>query len=165
MRLVELTEAEAWDLLHRGATGRIAFCTQDGPHILPVNYAVVDATIVIRTLPDSAIARHAPGSRLAFETDQFDVDNERGWSVVAVGPTHRIDHLRELAHVYATWLPHPWANGERDVFLRIDCERLTGRRVSDDWELASLLPLTDPVEPELLGGPIRDDLHPARRRG
>ena len=164
MKLLELSEEEARTLLREaGAVGRIAFCTPDGPTILPVNYSVVDSTIVIRTMADSVIAQYAPGTTLAFEADQVDYRTEHGWSVVAKGPAHRIDHLRELAHVYVTWLPHPWATGERDVFLRIDCAEITGRRLGDDWDIESGLPTGDEPKPELLRGPVREDEHPGPR--
>ena len=168
MKLVKLTDEEAQRLLrHGGAVGRVAFCTPEGPTILPVNYSVVDDAIVIRTMADSAIAaiaHHAPGAELAFEADQFDYRSQRGWSIVAKGPAHRIDHLRELAHVYVTWLPHPWATGERDVFVWIDVQEITGRRLGDDWEVETQLPQGDEPAPELLRGPIREDAHPRPRR-
>ena len=47
--VTRLTPAECRRLIAAGGIGRIAFCTARGPVVLPVNFAVVPGTIVIRT--------------------------------------------------------------------------------------------------------------------
>ena len=43
---VELTYAKCYELLAAGGLGRAAVCTPTGPHIVPVNYSVVDESVI-----------------------------------------------------------------------------------------------------------------------
>ena len=58
----DLSHTECEQLLRAGLVGRVAACTPDGPHIIPVNYAVTDDAIVLRTTPYSLLGSHAKGS-------------------------------------------------------------------------------------------------------
>jgi len=135
MELIDLPRHQSESLLRSGAAGRIALCTPEGPYVVPVNYAVVDESVVIRTTEDSYLAKHAPGAVIAFEVDQFDYENHRGWSVVARGTAHRIEILRELEHVLAMWEPRTWADGPRTVFIKIPWSDITGKRLGSDWSI------------------------------
>ena len=64
----------------------MAVCTPDGPRIFPVNYSVVGETIIFRTSPYGVVASHDWRSFIAFEVDHVDYAEQRGWSVLAVGP-------------------------------------------------------------------------------
>ena len=139
MEIKELPRHQSESLLRSGIAGRIALCTADGPYVVPVNYSVVDDAVVVRTTEDSFLATHGPGATVAFEVDQFDYENHRGWSVVARGRAHRIADVRELSHVMATWEPRSWADGPRCVFLKIPWEDLTGRRLGDEWSIEANL--------------------------
>ena len=68
----EIPLEECRELLRAGLVGRVAVSTPMGPHIVPVNYAIVDDTIVLRTSPYSVLGSHARGAILAIEIDQFD---------------------------------------------------------------------------------------------
>ena len=57
--------------------------TPDGPHIIPVNYSVVDDAVVVRTSPYSLLGTHGRNTVLAFEIDSFDHAYQHGWSVMA----------------------------------------------------------------------------------
>src|SRR5208282_4427432 len=46
--VTKLLPAECWRLIAAGGIGRIAFCTTSGPAVLPVNFAAVAGTIVVR---------------------------------------------------------------------------------------------------------------------
>jgi nitroimidazol reductase NimA-like FMN-containing flavoprotein (pyridoxamine 5'-phosphate oxidase superfamily) len=83
--LRELDISECLELSSAKSVGRVAFCTDDGPIVLPVNYVVHDMAVVVRTSPDSSLARHAHGSRMAFEVDEVDEYTQSGWSVVFTG--------------------------------------------------------------------------------
>ena len=56
-----------------------------GPHIIPVNYAVFEDTIVVRTSSYSLLGTYGRNAMLAFEVDHIDHDRHVGWSVVARG--------------------------------------------------------------------------------
>lgn len=137
----DLSHAECEDLLRAGLVGRIAACTPDGPHIIPVNYAVVDDAVVLRTTPYSLLGSHAKGSVLALEVDQFDYELERGWSVVARGRAEAVVDAEELDRVRRTWQVPSWAGGRRSLYLRMRWSELTGRRLGKGWDLMASLPV------------------------
>ncbi len=110
---------ECRDLLSAGLVGRVAVCTPLGPHIVPVNYAVVDDAVVLRTSPYSVLGTHARGAILAIEIDQFDYERQRGWSVVARGRADTVTSAEELSHIKSVWDPHAWASGQRNLYLRV----------------------------------------------
>lgn len=133
---VEMSRAECEDLLRSGVAGRVALSTPAGPHIVPVNYSVVDDTIVVRTSPYSLLGTHGRDSVLAFEVDYFDYPNQRGWSIVARGRSEVVSDTEEVDHIRAVWEPRPWAAGARNLFLRIPLTDLTGRRLGAGWKPA-----------------------------
>ena len=86
--------AECRQLIAAGGIGRVAFGTSTGPVVLPVNFAVMAGTVVIRT---------AMGSRskvwrwpVAFEVDHIDDALSQGWSVLVRGKAHHVLHPAEL---------------------------------------------------------------------
>lgn len=133
---IELSQEMCAELLESRGVGRIAFATPNGPEVLPVNYAILDETIVLRTSPYSVLGTYGRGGRAAFEIDQFDHEFEHGWSVVAHG---KIDHLidpLELQRVQSTWKPRPWATGaSRHLYLQLTWDSLTGRRLGGGFDL------------------------------
>src|SRR5690606_30151693 len=96
--------------------------------IQPVNFALSDGDIVIRTSRLSRLASAAADTVVAFEIDDFDTEARTGWSVVAVGHARHVADPEEAAALEALPL-RTWAPGERDYFLRIRPELLTGRRI------------------------------------
>ena len=107
----DLSTTECEELLRAGLVGRVAACTPNGPHIIPVNYSVVDDAIVLRTTPYSLLGSQARGTVLALEVDQFDYEYHRGWSVVARGRGDVVVDPDELEHIRETWNPAAWAAG------------------------------------------------------
>ena len=87
----ELSYSECLGLLRAGVFGRIAVSAPDGPHVVPVNYAVSDAAILVRTTADGLLARYGRGVRVAFEIDHVDYTYHRGWSVMVRGTTAVVD--------------------------------------------------------------------------
>lgn len=137
----ELTTTECEELLRAGLVGRVALSTPTGPHIVPVNYAVVDDAVVLRTTPYSLLGRKAPGSVLALEVDHFDYEYQRGWSVVARGRSEAVVDAAELEHIHDTWNPRAWASGGRTLYLRVQWSDLTGRRLGQGWDPRANLPV------------------------
>jgi nitroimidazol reductase NimA-like FMN-containing flavoprotein (pyridoxamine 5'-phosphate oxidase superfamily) len=137
----ELPTEECRDLLAAGVVGRVAVCTPIGPHVVPVNYAVVEDSIVVRTSPYSVLGSHARGSILALEIDQFDYERQRGWSVMARGRAEAVTSAEELEHIRSVWAPQAWAAGQRNLYLRIRWSELTGRRLGPGWNAAEGLPV------------------------
>jgi uncharacterized protein len=126
---LELSQGECQRLLRSGVVGRLALSTPGGPHLIPINYSVVDDAIIVRTSPYSLLGTHAPGSTLAFEVDHFDLEYQRGWSVVARGRAEFVTDQDELDRIRAVWPPRPWAAGSRQMFVRLRWDELSGRRL------------------------------------
>jgi uncharacterized protein len=126
--LMELDRAECMDLLAAKTVGRIAYATESGARILPVNYILVGDSVIFRTVPAGEIFHHAVNSNCAFEIDETDEFFQQGWSVVAVG---RLELATEddFAQMRYGKLPEPWAGGDRWMFVRLPCEQVSGRRV------------------------------------
>jgi hypothetical protein len=137
----DLSRAECEELLRAGLVGRVAACTPEGPHIVPVNYSVVDDSVVIRTTPYSLLGSHAQGSVLAVEVDQFDYEYQRGWSVVARGRAETVVEPDQLERIRRSWEPTSWARGQRTLFIAIPWSDLTGRRLGRGWDLMGSLPV------------------------
>ncbi|MCW2794500.1 MAG: pyridoxamine 5-phosphate oxidase-related, FMN-binding protein [Nocardioides sp.] len=137
---LELGKAECEALLRAGIVGRMAVSTPTGPHIIPVNYSVVDDAIIVRTSPYSLLGTYGRDTTLAFEIDQFDLEYQRGWSVVARGRTEFVTDDAQIDHIRAVWQPHPWAKGARDLHLRLRWEELGGRRLGAYGDLLRELP-------------------------
>jgi nitroimidazol reductase NimA-like FMN-containing flavoprotein (pyridoxamine 5'-phosphate oxidase superfamily) len=130
---IEMSDKECRELLSAGLVGRVAISTPVGPHIVPVNYSVIDDTIVLRTTPYSVLGAQARGTLLALEVDEFDYELQRGWSVVARGRAESIRSAVELQEIRSSWEPNAWADGERNLFLRLRWAELSGRRLGAGW--------------------------------
>jgi len=126
--VTKLMSAECRRLIAPGGIGRIAFCTTSGPAVLPVNFAVVAGTIVVRTGEGTATDGHADG-QVAFEVDHIDEALSQGWSVLVRGRAHRVAHPAELQIVQRDAAIWPWPGGDRDVYVRIIPDVITGRRI------------------------------------
>jgi uncharacterized protein len=127
-----LSYSECNALLRGGVAGRVALSAPDGPHIIPLNYSVVDSAIVVRTSPFSVLGTHGRDAMVAFEVDSFDLAREQGWSVVARGRAEVVRDQAELDHIARVWEPRPWAGGGRALVLRIPWTELTGRRLGSE---------------------------------
>ncbi|WGY04496.1 pyridoxamine 5'-phosphate oxidase family protein [Nocardioides sp. QY071] len=120
-RLVVLSDDECWSLLRSRPVGRLAWSGDDGVTVLPLNFAVVDNTVLLRTTPYSHLARDCEGSEVAFEVDELDEEVHTGWSVLVRG---RCTRERQPSPG-----PTPWATGPRVLSLRIDVASVSGRRI------------------------------------
>lgn len=132
--LEQLDEAECLRLISPGGVGRLAFSGRYGLTVFPVNYAMLDESIVFRTAEYSATGEDlrtgmpAAEYDVAFEIDAVNADAREGWSVLIHGQAHHMDLLPEHAQAMRTGV-EPWAGGERDHAIRITPTRITGRRV------------------------------------
>src|SRR6266571_983583 len=82
MRFIsKLLPAECRRLIAPGGVGRIAFGTLSGPVVVPVNFAVLADTVVVRTAEGTVIDGHSD-EQVALEVDHIDEALCQGWSVV-----------------------------------------------------------------------------------
>jgi nitroimidazol reductase NimA-like FMN-containing flavoprotein (pyridoxamine 5'-phosphate oxidase superfamily) len=127
-RIERLAPLECRRLIAPGGIGRIGLITMSGPLVLPVNYAYVADTVVIRTGTGSPVAAHATES-VAFEVDRIDDALSQGWSVLVRGQAHPVLQPAEQQNLLASRDPRPWPLGDRDLYVRIVPCRITGRRI------------------------------------
>ncbi len=130
----EMDDTESLRLISPGGVGRIAYTGRFGPTVLPVNYRLYEGTIVFRTAQDSPTDEdlrtgiaHAE-YKVAFEIDDFSLDQREGWSVLIQGGAHHVDSDVERAAVLQAGV-EAWPEGEREHFIRITPTRITGRRI------------------------------------
>ncbi|HEY5836335.1 helix-turn-helix domain-containing protein [Streptomyces sp.] len=125
----ELGAQECLALLSDHGVGRVAVTTDAGPAILPVNYEVVDETVVFRTAPASAPSL-AADREVAFEVDRIDEALSEGWSVLLLGPAAEVTDADDVRRLQQQAHSSPWAGGNRPVWIRIRPVRITGRRIT-----------------------------------
>jgi nitroimidazol reductase NimA-like FMN-containing flavoprotein (pyridoxamine 5'-phosphate oxidase superfamily) len=130
----ELTEAESMHLIEQAEIGRIGFSGRYGPVVVPVNYKIVDGSVVFRTAVGSPLGEdlrtgiaHAE-YKVAFEIDELHPADHTGWSVLIQGAAQHIDDEQERATMESAGI-EPWAGGERDQFVRIKPTSVSGRRI------------------------------------
>ncbi len=113
------------ELLHQGGVGRLALRGVEAPELRPVNFVLRDEQLIIRTgdgsILEAARAREAAG----FEIDDIDRLEHTGWSVVATG---KLSELEPNSENLALPL-RPWASGDRDFFVAVSLNRVTGLRI------------------------------------
>ncbi|HUN31831.1 MAG TPA: pyridoxamine 5'-phosphate oxidase family protein [Trebonia sp.] len=133
--LEELDEPTCLELISRGGIGRIGYtASQFGLVILPVNYALHEGAVVLRTVEhgplDEELRTGIQGAeqKVAFEIDEFDLAKRVGWSVLIQGPAHHVTGDEWGTVVQAA--VQPIAPGKRELFIRIVPSRITGRRIS-----------------------------------
>jgi hypothetical protein len=126
--VTRLMSAECRRLISPGGIGRIGFSSASGEVIVPVNFAMLDGTIVIRTSEGTVIDAHGDGP-VAFEVDRVDDALCQGWSVLVRGTVHHVRHPAKLRRVQEEAAVWPWPGDDREVYLRIIPDLITGRRI------------------------------------
>jgi uncharacterized protein len=123
--LTEIDRAECLELLAGHKVGRVAYCDELGPVVLPVNYVLDQETVVVQTSPYSALATHLRSAPASFEIDDFDYYNQSGWSVLVRGNAAHVD----TADLPDDNRPAAWAEGVRTFHVRITPHDISGRRL------------------------------------
>lgn len=134
--LRDLERDDCLDLITRSTVGRVAVATPEGPHIVPVGYAVVDDTVAIRTSAYSVLGTAARDSVVAFEVDHVDEESRSGWSVMVRGRCFVESDSRALARLQAA-LGDPWVSGARTLYLRLPLEHVSGRVLGAPADVAA----------------------------
>jgi nitroimidazol reductase NimA-like FMN-containing flavoprotein (pyridoxamine 5'-phosphate oxidase superfamily) len=127
-RFDALSDSESFALLCSVPVGRLIFTEAALPAVRPVTFTVVDGEVVVRTGTDSWVGR-LDRCVVAFEVDDLDHDAHTGWSVVVLGQARLVTDTDERYPRTAT-TRRLWVPGQRDRFLSIPIERITGRRLS-----------------------------------
>jgi nitroimidazol reductase NimA-like FMN-containing flavoprotein (pyridoxamine 5'-phosphate oxidase superfamily) len=125
-----LSEDECRELLGTVPVGRIVFTDRALPAIQPVSFTLSDGEVIILTAAGSKLAAATRNAVVAFETDDFDPDIAKGWSVVIIGHARVIAEDGESPRLRNLPL-NPWPDGERTHYIAITPELISGRRLPD----------------------------------
>jgi nitroimidazol reductase NimA-like FMN-containing flavoprotein (pyridoxamine 5'-phosphate oxidase superfamily) len=125
-RLVELTNNECWDLLRSRPFGRMAWTGDQGVSVIPVNFAVAQGHILLRTAAYTALARECRDRDVAFQVDDVDVTSQTGWSVLVRG------HCRAMEPMTDDPDHEVWVRDTRRARFVIEPREVTGRRMVND---------------------------------
>jgi hypothetical protein len=126
---IRLSRAESLRVLGRVPVGRLIFTLNALPTVRPMNFALVDGLILVRTSADTTVGRKVHDTIVAFEVDELDAATASGWSVTVTGRAALVTDPGELARYRAVPLA-PWAPGIRDQFVTITTELVQGQRIS-----------------------------------
>ncbi len=108
--------------------GRIAYTKNALPAVEPVKFALDGRHIVIRIDPGSPLSAALHHTVVAFEADQMDGDNHRGWSVTIVGNAREVIDPREIARLRTLGI-ESWAAADDDYFVQIMPGIVTGQEL------------------------------------
>ncbi|MCY0903843.1 pyridoxamine 5'-phosphate oxidase family protein [Arthrobacter sp. H14-L1] len=122
-----LSTRECWDALRSADIGRLAVIIDDHPEIFPLTYVVDHGTVVFRSAEGSKLDGVRSGYPLAFEVDGYDRSTSKAWSAVIKGTAEKHQDIDEAAA--GAMLPlFPWQPGEKNHFVRIVPDQISGRR-------------------------------------
>jgi hypothetical protein len=125
--LAILSDQECLRLLGVSNVGRVGICLGAIPAVLPVNYRLVGSDVMFLTGPGIKLDAARRGQSVAFEVDEIDAREERGWSVLVVGPLVDVGPVSG-SRAEALGL-YPWAPGRRQHLIRLRPEMVSGRRI------------------------------------
>lgn len=136
-RLEALARDECRRLLSTTNIGRLAYCTDAGPGIMPMNYTLVSEAVVFRTSIDSEASHQLFDHPIAFEVDQVDEFLRTGWSVLVVGNAQPL-HEESLLLLDVGQAPQPWPEGRRALVVQLPLTIMTGRRVRPSLKIGEV---------------------------
>lgn len=127
---------DCYRLLATQQIGRLGVHAEHYPLIFPVNYALDQGVIVIRTNAGTKLAA-ADHANVTFEVDQIDERTRSGWSVLVRGLAEEVtsEHRTELIERTKATGVEPWAPGDRGHWLRLIPQDISGR-----WIVPGQLP-------------------------
>jgi uncharacterized protein len=126
--LEELDVEECLRLIATQHIGRVAFIVDGEPMVLPVNFSLIDETIVFRTSLGSTFDVLVRGATVAFEVDHADPAYHSGWSVIGHGTAESLDgEVPERA--LARLALRPWGRAVAPGWIGIRLYEVTGRRI------------------------------------
>jgi nitroimidazol reductase NimA-like FMN-containing flavoprotein (pyridoxamine 5'-phosphate oxidase superfamily) len=126
--LVLLNHDACVRLLANAPVGRIGVSVDALPAIVPVWIALMDDSIVFRTVPGTKLAYAATGSVLAVEVDEYDPETRDGWSVLVRGIASELADADDIARARQL-LSGSWIDGAAEHYVRVSCDLVTGRRL------------------------------------
>jgi nitroimidazol reductase NimA-like FMN-containing flavoprotein (pyridoxamine 5'-phosphate oxidase superfamily) len=128
VQLIDLDRDTALSLVATEVIGRVAL-PGEPPAVIPMTFVLDGTSILVRTTREASVAAHV-GAWVTFEADGHDDRLRAGWSVVISGPlTDATDEIAARPHTAAEARLRPWAPGDRECWLRISSEVVSGRAI------------------------------------
>ncbi len=128
-QLDEIDEEECFSLLESQDLGRLAIVRDGRPEIFPVNYAIADRIIAIRSQPGVKLT-YGSLAHVAFEVEDIDPETREGWVVEVRGFAEDITDAADPWAVQArTSVGRPWVSGPHEHFISITRSQVSGRRL------------------------------------
>ncbi len=124
--LREISQAECLGLLAAHQVGRVAYCDDLGPVVLPVNYVLDHDTLLLEVSPHSTLATHLRSGAACFEIDEVDEFSQSGWSVLVRGTATFVENEDLPGDLVE---PIAWAEGQRQFHVRVTPSQISGRRL------------------------------------
>src|SRR4051794_32347953 len=128
--MVELDHDECYRLLATQQIGRLGVNAEHYPLIYPVNYALDNGVVVIRTGAGTKLAA-ADHANVTFQVDEIDRRTRSGWTVLVRGLAEEVTSAHRDDLVQRPHAPdaRPWAPGDHGRWPRLTPQHVTGRRI------------------------------------
>jgi nitroimidazol reductase NimA-like FMN-containing flavoprotein (pyridoxamine 5'-phosphate oxidase superfamily) len=127
-KFAALSRRQSLEALRSVPVGRVVFTQNALPAVTPVNFVLDNDYIVFRTAPGSKMTAALSNAVVAFEADQVDVATHTGWSVLVLGHCAPETDPDVIAHL-DTLLLDTWMPDQREHYVSIRCEQVTGRNL------------------------------------
>jgi nitroimidazol reductase NimA-like FMN-containing flavoprotein (pyridoxamine 5'-phosphate oxidase superfamily) len=127
-RVEVLSREQCLSLLGKVPVGRIGITVGALPVILPVNFAMLEDSVIFHTIPGTKLSAATENNVVAFEVDHYEADGRSSWSVLVQGVASEVTEPLALQFSLSA-LGAPWGVGEvANRVVKIDVDLVTGRR-------------------------------------
>lgn len=124
--LEPLSEAECARRLSAGGVGILAMVGTPAPLLRPVNFAVHEGWLLMRTGEGRILEAAARGEPASFVVSDVDRLEHAGWSVVVSGKLAAREATEALRRVAL----RPWARADKPNFVALSLDEVSGRRLA-----------------------------------
>jgi nitroimidazol reductase NimA-like FMN-containing flavoprotein (pyridoxamine 5'-phosphate oxidase superfamily) len=124
-----LDEERCRALLATASVGRVAAVVNGVPHVVPVNFVLVDGDVVFRSGSGTKLHAALQEQPVSFEVDRIDEATQTGWSVLVSGTASVVSEPDVLGRAELGSL-EMWAPGTRDEVVRVRSDLVSGREIS-----------------------------------
>jgi nitroimidazol reductase NimA-like FMN-containing flavoprotein (pyridoxamine 5'-phosphate oxidase superfamily) len=148
MPRVEILDLQqCWKRLGETSIGRLALIVEGRPDVFPVNYKVDQETLIFRTGNGTKFKALEADDHIALEADAVNAEFGTAWSVVVKGRAILSDSTTTTLDATGRAL-FPWQGVEKDHFVRIVPQTVSGRR----YTLTTLMFWRSPLDDAIRAG-------------
>jgi nitroimidazol reductase NimA-like FMN-containing flavoprotein (pyridoxamine 5'-phosphate oxidase superfamily) len=122
---ISLRECE--ERLRAGGVGILAMLGTPAPRLRPVNFAVHERWLLIRTGEGRILEAASRGEPASFVVSEVDRLEHTGWSVVVSGKLATREASPELSAVPL----RPWARADKGRLVALSIDEVSGRRLAE----------------------------------